>query len=243
MCPACVRPYLNGRFCPSCIDIASGGGVGGGGSVPWENERATLGTIGAWVKTAKAAAFNADEFFQRMPTEGPGIGPPMGFNVLGGSFFGFIGQLAVLVVMVAITSASGSASTAAAQLVPQTICWSVALPLLIVIGSLIMAALNHLVVLMCGGARGFETTFRILSYGTGAVSPLQAIPWVGALVAAVWNMYIMYFGYKHAQRLSPGKALICTLWPLFLGLICGGFLVVMVFMTAVSSRPGGGGGF
>src|SRR5204863_5739696 len=54
------------------------------------------------------------------------------------------------------------------------------------IGGFIVAALYHVALLICGAARGgFQTTYRVIAFGSGSVYILLPIPIVGMQVVAV----------------------------------------------------------
>ncbi len=240
MCALCTLPGPGGNFCPDCVALA---GIGGAGStIPWESERVTLGLFAAYWKTAKACLFDPDAFFRAMPTVG-GLESALGFNVLGVTVFGWIGQVILIVIMsTGMLALGGSqAGSALAMQIPQQICQMVALPIVAAIGLFIGAAIYHLVALILGAQKGFECTFRILSYGMGSVAVFNLVPALGALVGWIWSFVLLYYGFKNAQQLSSGRALIAATWTLFLIFCCGGAIVAIVFGALVSS--GGPGHF
>ena len=123
------------------------------------------------------------------------------------------------------------------------------------IGGFIVAALYHVALLICGAARGgFQTTYRVIAFGSGSVYILLPIPIVGMQVGAVVAepilrllllgiplaallfvvaMYfiVLIYGFRNGHAISGPRAFAATLVAMFLyGLLIVG-VMVLVFMA------------
>jgi len=97
-------------------------------------------------------------------------------------------------------------------------------PLFVVIGTFIGSAIYHVCLMIIGGAKQpFETTFRVVCFGGGSVSPLLVIPFCGGLVVLVWKIVVYSIGLARAHETETGRALLAVLLPL---IICCGFGIV-----------------
>jgi hypothetical protein len=99
-------------------------------------------------------------------------------------------------------------------------------PVLIVIGLFIGAAVIHLCLMIVGGAKkSFETTFRVLAFTQGSTGPLQMIPICGGVIAGIWGLILNCIGIARAHEIETGRAVLAVLLPV---IVCcgGGFLLV-----------------
>ena len=83
--------------------------------------------------------------------------------------------------------------------------------------------------MIIGGAKQpFETTFRVVCFGGGSVSPLLVIPFCGGLVVLVWKIVVYSIGLARAHETATGRAVLAVLLPL---IVCcgGGFILAMMF--------------
>jgi hypothetical protein len=169
-----------------------------------------------------------------MSPEG-GINGPLSYHVLGGTIFGGIGVLLMGLLQVALASMGPMGNKAGAEAIASTLCNVVALPVICVIVAFMGSALYHLIVLVLGGTRGYETTFRVYAYSAGAVQVLAVIPGLGGMVGGIWSMVLVYNGFRHCQQMSSGRALMATLAPVILSCCCFGAIA----FAFVSANPRG----
>jgi hypothetical protein len=243
-----VIPFKTERYCPDCIDKVGGGT----GSVPWESQRATLGFLGAYWATLKAVLLSPSAFYQSMPTDA-GLGAPLGYHVLFGWVFGAIAALEQLALNVAlIGTLSTILKTPGGGSVPfgpenaiGPIFQIMVLPVALVIDAFVGGAFDHVVALLCGGTGSYEATVRLRCYAAGSAAPLSIIPIGGPIATWIWKWICQYHGFVHAHRLSSGKALLCVVWPLILGVVCccSGLGLAFILGAAGGAGGGGGGGF
>jgi hypothetical protein len=101
------------------------------------------------------------------------------------------------------------------------------------VGALIAAGINHLCLLIVGGARhSYETTFRVVSYTQGALAPvgvlLGFIPYLGPLIQMVWMIALLITGLSRAHEISGGKAALAVLLPYG---VCVGLFVILFILA------------
>ena len=60
--------------------------------------------------------------------------------------------------------------------------------------------------LLKAAPRPFETTFRVVNYGNGALAVLYLVPVVGWIALLPWYFIVMIIGTSKAQEVSTGQA-------------------------------------
>jgi hypothetical protein len=86
-----------------------------------------------------------------------------------------------------------------------------------------------------GGAKqGFETTFRVVSFAQGAITPigilLGCIPYIGALIHAAWITVVTIIGISKAHEIPTGKAVAAVLIPVGL---CTGLIIAFIAFAVI----------
>jgi hypothetical protein len=107
-------------------------------------------------------------------------------------------------------------------------------PLLIAIGVFINAAILHVCLMLVGGARqSFETTFRVVCFSGGSVSPLMIVPLCGAFIVGIWGIVLRCIGLARAHETDTGRAVLAVFLPLIV--CCGaGILLAILFPAAIA---------
>jgi hypothetical protein len=101
-------------------------------------------------------------------------------------------------------------------------------PFILIASLFIWSGILHLLLMMVRGAKnGYEATFRVVSYSSGA-SVFLMVPFCGAIIASLWTIVIAIIGLKEAHGTTGGKASFAVLFPLIL--CCA---VVMLFFLLV----------
>lgn len=104
----------------------------------------------------------------------------------------------------------------------------VMLPLLIVLGVYIGAAIQHLFVfLFVRERRGFWGTFPVVAYGGSAISLFSWMPILGYL-ASIYGIYVTTVGLRELHGTTTIRALLAALFPTLLSLL---FFVPALFLT------------
>lgn len=169
--------------------------------------------------TWKESIFHPIRFFQNMPTDA-GIGKPYLYFLI----TGFIGALANAIWM---------APLYLIMFIPMTFTEAGWLPLAFIIGFLaamvlatpilssimifITAGVYHLSLMIFGGnKKGFEATFRSLTYASGSASTGNLIPFFGNWAVFAGMIILTIIGFRECHRITTGKAVLAYLVPLVL---------------------------
>src|SRR5204862_8249286 len=88
-------------------------------------------------------------------------------------------------------------------------------PLFVVIGMFVVSAILHVCLMIVGGAKqSFETTFRVVCFAEGSISPLLAIPFCGGFNNGCWGVGLYGIDLARGREIRTGRAVICVLLPL-----------------------------
>jgi hypothetical protein len=225
--PAGSAPPPQTPSTPAVIAPSGGSTTAPRSGLPWD-ERHTKGLFSAFIETLQKVLSGPSEAFTAMRREG-GLGEPLLYAVIGGSFglvFYFIYQLAFQSL-----GMFANRPNPLAHLVGAGIGGMIAIifvPVLVVIGVFINAAILHVCLMIVGGAKQpFETTFRVICFASGSVFPLMVVPLCGGLVAGIWDLVLRCIGLARAHETDTGRAVLAVLLPVIV-CCCGGLLCVMM---------------
>lgn len=228
LCALCAIRLEGTDYCPSCATRVRADVMQLGSYIPWE-DRARLGTVKAATDTIAAAFSRPQEFMERMPLQG-GVTEPLLFGMLLRGVVVIVYAFIVAAFYVILGIATGEATMflqAGIQIgsIFFNVIYAAALLFM-------LAGLIHLGVVVASGTRGFEATFRVYTYGR-AVDVLDLIPILGPFAAMGYRVYLYYLGLKHAHDLSPTRALLCALLPIFVGVFLMMFLFGMIIVIVL----------
>src|SRR5881296_1466311 len=196
--------------------------------LPWD-ERQTKGLLNAFIATLQMVLSKPVAAFTAMKREG-GLGEPLLYAIIGGTF----GAVFAITYNFVLRSFTPFADRHDA--LPHLFAglgWIFLLvltPLFVVIGMFVASAILHVCLMIVGGAKqSFETTFRVVCFAEGSVSPLLIIPFCGGLITGIWKIVLYCIGLARAHETDTGRAVIAVLLPLIV--CCGGiiFLIAMMF--------------
>jgi hypothetical protein len=193
------------------------GGPPGPTSFPWE--RQGLDFFSALFETLKLLVTSPRRAFGLMPVEG-GMGRALFFAIP----MAWLGILATTLWEVALRGTMESLGPpwmgdryeiSSAMQIGVAALAPIWLPILLVIQS----AIQHLFLMMVGGARsGYSATFKVACYVQ--VSALAGlVPVCGSLASLLWQVILLVIGFSAVHRISTGRAALAVLLPLFL--CCG----------------------
>jgi hypothetical protein len=223
---------------PSSAPLAAPRGIA------WD-QRARIGFLNALVETTRQVLTEPGAFFRAMPVTG-GLGSPLLYAVI----LGWVGLVAASFYQAIFRSVVGSSWAALgmdrpefaallgwvegwAGFVAQVVLGGVA----VVIGVFIAAFVLHLMLLLLGGAqRGFEATFRVVSFAE-ATSLLFLVPFCGQPIGWVWCAVLYVLGLAAAHGIGHGKAAAAVLLPLALCCCCVAGLISL-FAGTIASMAG-----
>ena len=197
--------------------------------LPWEH-RHERGFANAFIETLALVLTKPDLAFRTMKTEG-GLAEPLIYGLIGGCVGGIVSLLLSLGLQsMGLFAGQRDTFAALAGIGVGSIALIVLVPVFIVIGLFIGAAIVHLCLMIVGGAnKSFETTFRVLAFSQGSTGPLQIIPVCGGLIAGVWALVVNCIGLARAHETTTGRATLAVLLPV---IVCcgGGLLLLFLFM-------------
>jgi hypothetical protein len=193
------------------------------GSTPWEDQ-GRLGIATAFVETTRQVLTTPTAFFRGMAPSG-GIGASLAYGVL----VGLVGVVASSLYLFVFKASLGPAlrsfdeQEVVTRLFPA-VGGGLALagqilfaPFGLVIRMFVAAGVVHVVLLLMGGAKGFETTLRVMAYGE-APAILCIVPICGELASFPYRAVVIIIGLSEAHGVSRGAAALAVLLPL--GLTC-----------------------
>jgi len=190
---------------------------------PWERDRPSGHSF---LETVKLCYGSTNFFFSDMRRD-DGLLAPLGFALVG-SLIGVVGVLAFQFVFPLFLNAGipfGPFELAVIVLIGL-----IAIPLGLVIQMFVGAGVWHLALMLVGGARfGFETTFRVVAYSTGASWLLLLIPVCGQYAQFIVDLVFTAIGFMMAHEISGAKATLASILPIIF--FCGlGLAVVLALL-------------
>ena len=209
--------------------------------LPWEH-RTERGFVGAFFETLVMVLTKPAVAFTVMRREG-GLLDPLFYALIGGSI-GVLISLLFTLIMPSFGSFGDQQSSlfAAAGVGIGMIMILIFVPICIILGVFIIAALIHVCLIIVGGAKqSFETTFRVVCFATGSTQPLVIVPFCGGFIAFVWGLVAESIGVARAHETDIGRAVLAVLLPVIL--CCGAIGLLMTFgvfgaLTALGQHSG-----
>jgi hypothetical protein len=210
---------------PESIPPVTAAGARSG--LPWD-ERQQKGFFTAFIETLQIVLTRPAEAFTVMKREG-GFGEPLIYGLIGGS----VGAIVSFLFSIAFHSLGfltdqRNAFGAMAGMGIGSIGFIIFIPLAIIIGLFIGAAVVHLCLMIVGGAnQPFETTFRVLAFSHGSTGVIQLIPVCGGIIAGVWAIVVNCIGLARAHETDTGRAVLAVFLPV---IVCCGLGLVAALL-------------
>lgn len=236
-CPTCGADLPRPQANPFAAPRASGGAAeaveatDGPSSLPWEEAYSAENLF----ETMRRVLFETRATFGAAP-KARSISPAFLFAFLLSTVCGLLGAVAQALLLPRAAPAADLPPLLQGLLEPG---WGsiVQVPISVVFGLFLGTAICHVLLMIVGGANhGFEATFRVVCFTSGALAPLQVIPALGPFVAAIWALVIQILGIMELHETSGGKAAFAVLAPI--GLLC---LCVVGGAVAVGASMAGSG--
>lgn len=200
-------------------------------------ERASGLSLGAAIETVRQVFSNPKTTFQNLPPTG-GLGRPLFFYTLVGWISGGTA------IFYQITAASinpemflGEAAKGLTQgtIVAAGIAVVLFLPLFLIAGAFIWAAMVHLFLMITGASRhGFEATFRALAYSSGATSMLQLVPLCGGYLYPVAHLVYGVIALREVHRTDLWRVMLSMV--LILLHCCGVLVGIALALPALAGQ-------
>jgi hypothetical protein len=182
------------------------------------------GFIESFINTTREALFSPTQFFKKV-AEGRGYWAPLIYGVI----CGVIGSC--VAVLWQWLFASQWIPVHLLSMIPFfsifLIIFLIALPVMIAFSILVGSGITHLCLMIVGGNRkGFESTFRALSYAYGG-NLFGVIPFLGSTIGGIYTLVLTIFGVREGHGISTGKAVLAVLLPL---IVLIGLIVLLVLL-------------
>jgi hypothetical protein len=182
---------------------------------PWEDLEG-LGFFEAFLTTLKEVLLSPTQFYRRMPATG-GFKSPLIFGLILGVLGGVLGLAWQQVLMLRLGQFPEIGTT---HLVGITI----GLPLIVLVALYLGSAIIHLCLMVVGGnRRGFEATFRVITY-SWSTQIFALIPFVGGLIIPIYTLAIEIIGLREGHGIGTGRAVLAVSLP---------FIAMAVFFMVV----------
>lgn len=198
-------------------------------STPWE-DMASLGFTTAFFRTIKQVFSIPDIFFRRMPVNN-GILNPLLFGIIAG----YVGALINFFWQYTFSGMLGGGLNFAG--VSPVIIYAFILPIIIIIGLFIGSIIIHISVMMFGGKRGFEATFRVFSFAN-SIQVVSVVPLLGAIFFLVYYPVLIVVGLKESHRITMGRAAFAVFVSIIIGVIIIGGIFLLLFVTVFAAFMG-----
>lgn len=215
-------PQIHLPAIPSMADADQG--------IAWEKSG---GIWSRWWQTTLNGIISPRQTFRGMPTTG-GYGPPLVYLILSTFILFFLSlvlQVPMQVIFRGFLNADQMMESGAYSITSLVLVFVLGLffvPLAAVLTGFLVGGIFHLCLMLFGGAsKGFEATYRVTCYLTGALSIVQVLPILGPLVVTfLWPIsYVL--GLKEAHRTETWRATCAVLLPYLL--CCGAIVAILVF--------------
>lgn len=201
--------------------------------LPWEN-RGASGLLTALFATIAVVLTRPSEAFGVMKREG-GLGDPLLYALICGTAgaivsFGF----SALVQSFGWMGGGDGGLGALLGLGFVSVFVVFLMPILVIIGVFIAAAVFHVCLMVMGGAnRSFETTLRVVSYAGGSANVFHLVPVCGSIIGAVWSIVLYCIGLARAHETDTWRAVAAVFLPVVV--CCGGGIFLAIMIPAMTA--------
>lgn len=209
--------------------------------IPWD-ERDRLGFATALVETTVQVLRAPTDFYRRMRPSG-GVGSALAYGLVV-AYAGFVAKALYDWIFQSLLGTQDlglgpelDRAFAMMQGGGGLLLQLLVGPIALAAAMFLSAALNHVALMILGGARaGFEATFRVCAFANAA-NVVSLVPFCGALVAAVWTVVLTIVGLSVVHGISWQKATAAVLLPLVVFCCCcAGGIGLFAGLIAASVR-------
>ena len=200
---------------------------------PWESGE---GFIAAFLRTTQEVLFSPTKFFKKVAA-GEGYWSPFIFAMISG----IIGCGAILLWQWLFLSGMVPPQIRSVTTYSLFLVFAIILiPFWVAFSIVVGSGVIHLCVMIVGGNRkGFEATFRVISYSHSATL-FYIVPLIGTFVGGVYLMILAILGVREGHGISTGKAVLAVLLPLIIVFGLGILLAIFIplFIGSLGSYRG-----
>jgi len=200
---------------------------------PWESGE---GFIAAFLRTTQEVLFSPTKFFKKVAA-GEGYWSPFIFAMISG----IIGCGAVLLWQWLFFSGMVPPQIRSVTTYSLFLVFAIILiPFWVAFSIVVGSGVIHLCVMIVGGNRkGFEATFRAISYSHSALL-FYIVPVIGSIVGGIYYLILIILGVREGHEISTGKAVLGVLLPLIIVFGLGILLAIFIplFIGSLGSYRG-----
>jgi hypothetical protein len=200
---------------------------------PWESGE---GFIAAFLRTTQEVLFSPTKFFKKVAA-GEGYWSPFIFAMISG----IIGCGAILLWQWLFLSGMVPPQIRSVTTYSLFLVFAIILiPFWVAFSIVVGSGVIHLCVMIVGGNRkGFEATFRAISYSHSALL-FYIVPLIGTFVGGIYLMILAILGVREGHEISTGKAVLAVLLPLIIVFGLGILLAIFIplFIGSLGSYRG-----
>jgi hypothetical protein len=200
---------------------------------PWESGE---GFIAAFLRTTQEVLFSPTKFFKKVAA-GEGYWSAFIFAMISG----IIGFGAVLLWQWLFFSGMVPPQIRSVTTYSLFLVFAIILiPFWVVFSIVVGSGVIHLCVMIVGGNRkGFEATFRAISYSHSALL-FYIVPVIGSIVGGIYYLILIILGVREGHEISTGKAVLAVLLPLIIVFGLGILLAIFIplFIGSLGSYRG-----
>lgn len=195
---------------------------------PWE-KRSELGLWHGIYDTFKAVLFSPKTFYRSLSRD-DGIKEPLAFGILVGSFGRMFGVFWHFLIFSGSLLALGQSVFSNLTIGLIFLIVITMIPFFLIVSIFIYSGILHLLLYIVGGGKkGFEATFRVVSYAQ-ATQAWVLIPFIGGWIGGVWQLIVQIIGLREIHESSYSRVIIAFLIPIALiFLVTVGVLVTLLF--------------
>lgn len=233
-CEQCLSDSPSGEtLCAACVARE------GTHPLPWD-ERQELGVVRAWFKTVIPIMLRPRVTFSMASRRAGDIGGSILFAAIA-NFVGYFTTFLLFAILMAFIPLNVENTQGAppyrALMVGTYGAFIVLAPLFGLAATVLMAAIDHVIMRIAGKPRPFEITLRAASLAQAPLA-LGLIPFCSLYIAPFWVLVAKVFAYKGLHRTTTGVAAAGALLAPVAAtvLCCGGYMLLIVAMMAVGDH-------
>ncbi len=231
-CEQCLGDSPPGEtLCAACVARE------GTHPLPWD-ERQELGILRAWFKSVIPIMLRPRVTFSAASRRGGDVGGSMLFAAIA-NFVGYFTTCLLFAVTMAFIPLPVEQTQGAlpyrAIMVGTYGAFILLAPILGLAATVLMAAIDHLIMRIIGKPRQFEITLRAASLAQAPLV-LGVIPFCSLYIAPFWVLVAKVFAYKGMHRTSTGVAAAGALLAPVLAtvLFCGAYAILIAAVMAMN---------
>jgi len=203
---------------------------------PWE-ARSRLGLWRGIYQTLKAVLFSPEDLFRNGKFEA-GIREPLAYGLLLGSMGAMISLFWQFLMLAGGIAALDEPAVGRMAMSVVFLIVLVFVPLFVLVSMFMYSGVLHLFLLLVrGGPRGFEATFRVVAYSQ-ATQVWALIPFLGGWVAGIWQLVVQIIGLREIHETSYGRVIVAFLIPV--AILLAVVVVGVILLFLYSGEPGFG---